>query len=43
MMLEDLNVSDQFDAITMWDTLEHILDPHEIGTAVRKLLKPGGY
>ena len=43
MMLEDLNVSDKFDVVTMWDTLEHILDPYEIGEAVRGLLKPGGY
>ena len=32
-----------FDAITMWDTLEHIHNPRRILTKVHHILKPGGY
>lgn len=31
-----------FDAITMWDFLEHVLDPHAVLARARGLLAPGG-
>ncbi len=31
-----------FDAITMWDFLEHVLDPRAVLRRARALLKPGG-
>ena len=31
-----------FDAITMWDFLEHVLDPRAVLARARTLLKPGG-
>jgi len=31
-----------FDAITMWDFLEHVLDPRTVLARARALLKPGG-
>ena len=42
-MLEDLEVSGQFDCVTMWDTLEHLQSPHQTAHAIKRLLKPGGY
>ena len=41
-MIEELDMPGVFDAVTMWDTLEHIRDPHEVATAVRRCLKSGG-
>ncbi len=32
-----------FDVITMWDVLEHVLDPEEVLGRARTLLAPGGY
>jgi len=34
---------DQFDAITMWDVLEHVDDPRAYLRKVYSMLKPGGY
>lgn len=31
-----------FDVITMWDFLEHVLDPHAVLAKARELLAPGG-
>lgn len=31
-----------FDVITMWDCLEHVVDPAELLAATRRLLTPGG-
>ncbi len=31
-----------FDAITMWDFLEHVMDPHAVVAKARELLAPGG-
>src|SRR5205807_2163563 len=31
-----------FDVITMWDFLEHVLDPESVLAKVRRLLVPGG-
>ena len=42
-MLEDLDLSEQFDCVTMWDTLEHLQNPHQTALDTRRLLKPGGY
>ena len=34
--------SDGFDALTMWDCLEHVVDPEHLLATARSLLKPGG-
>lgn len=34
---------DQFDAVVMWDVLEHIWDPAETCARLSQYLKPGGY
>lgn len=34
--------SDSFDAVCLWDVLEHLLDPEEIIKESARLLKPGG-
>jgi SAM-dependent methyltransferase len=31
-----------FDAVTMWDTLEHFHNPREVLLEIRRILKPGG-
>jgi 2-polyprenyl-3-methyl-5-hydroxy-6-metoxy-1,4-benzoquinol methylase len=31
-----------FDLITMWDVVEHVVDPHALLLSARRLLKPGG-
>jgi 2-polyprenyl-3-methyl-5-hydroxy-6-metoxy-1,4-benzoquinol methylase len=33
---------DTFDLITMWDVVEHVVDPRALLTKARELLKPGG-
>ena len=35
--------AESFDAITMWDFLEHVLDPARVVEKARGLLKPSGY
>jgi 2-polyprenyl-6-hydroxyphenyl methylase/3-demethylubiquinone-9 3-methyltransferase len=32
----------QFDAITLWDVIEHVNDPLLISSRIKRLLKPGG-
>jgi SAM-dependent methyltransferase len=34
--------SDSFDAVTMWQVLEHVPDPHAFIAEVHRILKPGG-
>ncbi len=36
-------LSDQFDAVTMWDVIEHLRQPVRALQEVHRLLKPGGY
>jgi SAM-dependent methyltransferase len=41
--LEDIPLEENaFDVVTMWDVLEHVIDPTQTLDIVRKLLKPGG-
>lgn len=43
LTLEEADLGDQkFDAITLWDVLEHVVDPMKIVKTCRELLKPGG-
>ncbi len=39
---ELFNLSQQFDAITLWHVLEHVHSLHEYGDRIKKLLKPDG-
>lgn len=41
-LLEDVNISAQYDVITMWDLLEHLPDPKSAIRKVRGLLKSSG-
>lgn len=34
--------SESFDAITLWDVLEHLSDPHAAVAEIARLLRPGG-
>ncbi|MEM9400232.1 MAG: aminotransferase class III-fold pyridoxal phosphate-dependent enzyme [Verrucomicrobiota bacterium] len=38
----ELNESKKFDIITLWDTIEHIVDPNALITKISKLLRPQG-
>ena len=40
--LEDVPANGDFDAVTMWDVLEHLGDPRDALTRVRTLLRPEG-
>lgn len=31
-----------FDAVTMWDVVEHVVDPHSLLASARRFLRPGG-
>lgn len=43
LTLEETNFGEQrFDAITLWDVLEHIVEPANFMKRCRELLKPGG-
>lgn len=42
-MVEDLDMPSYFDAITMWDTLEHVIDPLLVSRKINSLLKTDGY
>lgn len=39
---ETLELSERFDAVTMWDVIEHARRPVELLGAVRRVLAPGG-
>ena len=41
--LQDLEVKEQYDAISLWDTLEHVVEIETFGFTIRQLLKPGGF
>ena len=41
--LEDSDLEAGFDAITLWDVLEHVPDPGDFVRRCRRLLKQGGY
>jgi SAM-dependent methyltransferase len=40
--LQEAHFEARFDAITLWDVLEHVPDPIAFARACRNLLKPGG-
>jgi SAM-dependent methyltransferase len=42
-VLEEAQVETGFDAITLWDVLEHVPDPLAFLVACRRLLHPGGF
>lgn len=42
-MVEDLEMSAQFDGITMWDTIEHVSNPLQVAHKINSLLRPGGF
>ncbi len=42
-LLDDLPAAAQFDAVTMWDLIEHVDDPEALLSAVYSRLKPGGW
>ncbi|MGU5646345.1 class I SAM-dependent methyltransferase [Aeromonas caviae] len=42
-MVEDLNMPSYFDAITMWDTLEHVINPVNVANKIHSLLKKDGF
>lgn len=42
-MVEDMEMLAQFDGITMWDTLEHIMHPVKVAQKIHTLLKDKGY
>jgi 2-polyprenyl-3-methyl-5-hydroxy-6-metoxy-1,4-benzoquinol methylase len=39
---ETLEIRERFDAITMWDIIEHARRPVDLLTSVRRALAPGG-
>lgn len=41
--VQDLDAEEQFDAITMFDFIEHVTDPTSVLRAVRRLLKQDGF
>lgn len=41
-LLEDLNISDKYDVISMWDLLEHLPDPRAAISKSHELLTPHG-
>jgi len=40
---DDTYPSNYFDVITLWDVLEHVVDPSHLLKSVKKALKPGGW
>lgn len=42
-MVEDLEMPSQFDGITMWDTIEHIMRPVQVAQKIHSLLTDKGY
>lgn len=41
--LQELDAPETYDAVTLWDTIEHIEDIDGFTSTVASLLKPGGY
>jgi hypothetical protein len=41
--LQEAQLPELFDAVTMWDVLEHVTEPVDFLGRCRDLLKPGGY
>jgi 2-polyprenyl-3-methyl-5-hydroxy-6-metoxy-1,4-benzoquinol methylase len=41
--LQNLDCEEQYDAITLWDTIEHIEDIYTFTNTIHSLLKPNGY
>jgi len=41
--LQEAQLPELFDVVTMWDVLEHVTNPLEFMRICRDLLKPGGY
>lgn len=41
--LQDMNPQVQYQAITLWDTLEHLVDPHSAAEKIYSLLDNNGY
>lgn len=41
-LFEQRYASDSFDAITLWDVLEHVPDPRALLDEVHRILRPGG-
>jgi SAM-dependent methyltransferase len=40
--VEELAFDELFDAVTLWDVLEHLPDPRSTLVSIRQLLRPGG-
>lgn len=41
--LHEMNPDNKYSAITLWDTLEHLVDPHAAAKMIHSLLEPSGY
>jgi SAM-dependent methyltransferase len=41
-LLADLQ-GDKYDVVTMWDVIEHLRDPIEVVSSLRRVLAPGGF
>lgn len=41
-LLDDSFPAESFDAVAMWEVLEHIIDPRQIINAAAKVIRPGG-
>lgn len=39
---DDYQTTEKFDVIMAWGVVEHVVDPHQFLSKVKKLLKPGG-
>jgi radical SAM protein with 4Fe4S-binding SPASM domain len=43
MFTDGMYPSNYFDVITLWDVLEHVVDPNKLLQAAKNILKPGGW